>query len=152
MSPCTEHPGLLCVIYCTFAMLRLASKDSNMLLAFCPSCLQNDLRLRLAISYDGFRNYPKSYTVSTRPPLQKHHGSLLGFSILYFVNFLTTSFPAIRCWEVANCHWIYHQICQDWGPITNMKLLMVAFPCFSWTSNHQYISYVCFPHKSALSG
>jgi hypothetical protein len=71
MSPCTEHPGLLCVIYCTFAMLRLASKDSNMLLAFCPSCLQNDLRLRLAISYDGFRNYPKSYTVSTRPPPPK---------------------------------------------------------------------------------
>ena len=76
-------------------------------------------------------------------PLQKHHGSLLGFSILYCVNFLATSFPAIRCWEVANCHWIYHQICQDWGPITNMKLLMVAFPRFSWTSNYQYISYVC---------
>ena len=95
----------------------------------------------------------QNHTLSVQGlPLQKHHGSLLGFSILYCVNFLATSFPAIRCWEVANCHWIYHQICQDWGPITNMKLLMVAFPCFSWTSNYQYISYVCFPHKSALSG
>ena len=89
----------------------------------------------------------QNHTLSVQGlPLQKHHGSLLGFSILYCVNFLATSFPAIRCWEVANCHWIYHQICQDWGPITNMKLLMVAFPRFSWTSNYQYISYVCvFP-------